>query len=75
MFPVLAPAAGFEPATLRLTVESSTAELRRNGQDGLKARLDLHGGALMGVGCVMGPPVGFEPTRSGLQRRCSTRLS
>ena len=26
----MAPAAGFEPATIRLTVERSTAELRRN---------------------------------------------
>ena len=29
---LLAPATGFEPVTLRLTAECSTAELRRNTQ-------------------------------------------
>src|SRR5438876_5874218 len=33
---VLAPRAGFEPATIRLTVECSTAELPRNRRKGVR---------------------------------------
>src|SRR3954466_4772743 len=34
----LAPRAGFEPATIRLTVECSTAELPRNRRNRVRAR-------------------------------------
>ena len=33
---LLAPRAGFEPATIRLTVECSTAELPRNRRKGVR---------------------------------------
>src|SRR5215813_8153995 len=62
---LLAPRAGFEPATIRLTVGCSTAELPRNSATHVRERAAYNkaSSACIGrnVGCAVGPP---EPRKS-----------
>src|SRR5689334_19527746 len=69
----LAPRAGFEPATIRLTVECSTAELPRNRRTKVRERAAYN----KAFRACKGPnrKAGFGSSRSPKARRRSDLLS